>query len=113
MIKNRNLDVFILNRLKKIENFCNISPIQFHFAEGRSNPADYASRPTSYRKLKESCFHTGPDYIKENLSDNHDGILIPNPLNCSQFFNASVVEKADSPLNHEITSESSEALKDQ
>jgi hypothetical protein len=83
--KMQKMSVFIMNRLTTIDKLCLIKPICFGFTEGYTNPADAISRPFSYKKLSETCYHEGPNFLTcadQNLiSREHEiAVTIPNPL---------------------------------
>lgn len=81
--KMQRMSVFIMNRLKTIDNLCTKHPVTFRFTEGTMNPADAVSRPLSYKKLCETCYYTGPEILNINkLSYSRSdtiSVLIPNP----------------------------------
>ena len=73
--------IFVRNRLLKICQMCETHPVKFGFCEGTENPADYVTRPCSYRQLSRSNYHTGPDMV--TLLNPHremPRIVIPNPV---------------------------------
>ena len=79
--KWQKLNVFILNRMKTIDKYCAIKPITFSFTEGRTNPADAISRPMSFRKLQQTCYHSGPDFLTDlNSINTETSVEIPNLL---------------------------------
>lgn len=51
---------FVLNRLEKISQMCDVFPVTFNFIAGCENPADAVTRPISYRQLTLSNYVTGP-----------------------------------------------------
>ena len=59
--KMNKQSVFVMNRLSNIERQCKLFPITFSFIAGKENPADYITRPTSYKILSKSCYWRGPD----------------------------------------------------
>ena len=81
--KMRKRNVFVMNRLHKIERLCAVFPVRYSFCAGLGNPADCITRPLSHKQLMKSNYFTGPD-LKANYNDVFD-IVIPNPLtNISQ-----------------------------
>ena len=75
--------VFLMNRLHKIATLCADCPMRFSFVAGTENPADYISRPVSYKQLMQSNYHSGPEFLKK-LRDPSAGsaldVIVPNPL---------------------------------
>ena len=55
--KMQKRSTFVLNRLKRLEELSNVKPITFRYVEGKENPADYVSRPTSYNRLKSTNYY--------------------------------------------------------
>ena len=89
---------FIMNRINRIQNLCEIFPVHFCFISGKANPADVVTRCISYRQLEKSGFIAGPDpQILNNTTGNEpDGMLviIPNPLTLEDSkYSAAVSEK--------------------
>ncbi|XP_066944612.1 uncharacterized protein [Macrobrachium rosenbergii] len=78
--KLRKLNIFVMNRLHRIENLCETVPVTFKFCTGIINPADCTTRSMSYKRLIKSNFFTGPDFIQDVLEDDSMDITIPNPL---------------------------------
>ena len=77
--KQQKLDVFILNRLKYIEELCQTKSVTFGFTDGKTNPADVVSRPFSYKKLRETCFYEGPEFLTEKPDqvEEYKNVVIP------------------------------------
>ena len=69
--------VFVKNRLHSIAKLCENSPIDFSFISSKENPADYISRPFSYKILSKSCYWSGPPLPIE--VDECNCLTIPNP----------------------------------
>ena len=55
--------VFIQNKLKKLDQLCEIHPVTFSFVEGYSNPADAVTRAMSYRQLSKTNYLSGPSFL--------------------------------------------------
>ena len=73
-------NIFVLNRLNKIEELCQKSPITFHHISSESNCADRVSRPTSYRQLQSSNFVHGPEFLTKSADPDESLIVtVPNP----------------------------------
>lgn len=62
--KMQKKTIFVQNRLKQIGDLCSIFPITFRYIEGKDNPADSISRVMSYRRLINTCYFTGPEFLK-------------------------------------------------
>ena len=80
--KMQKLSVFVNNRLSKIEQLCEIKPVSFRHVTGEDNPADYVSRPFSYRVLNKTNFYDGPEFLQTPISQisPDTAITIPNPI---------------------------------
>lgn len=80
--KMQKLAPFIMNRIETIDTLCRTKSVTFNFTEGKTNPADAISRPFSYRRLQQTCYHTGPNFLTENKECEHDlnKVTIPNPI---------------------------------
>jgi len=93
--KMTKISVFVRNRLLKISQLCEIHQIKFGFCEGTENPADYVTRPCSYRQLSCSNYFSGPK-ITTLLSSERDNsfVTVPNPIirgnDCSDCASATV-----------------------
>ena len=59
--KMRQCSAFVMNRIHNIQRLCENMPVNFRFISGKSNPADYVTRSTSYNILSKSCYLAGPD----------------------------------------------------
>lgn len=57
--------VFVMNRLSSVGELCETHSITFKFIMGTANPADFASRPVSYKLLTSSNYLSGPKYFTE------------------------------------------------
>lgn len=76
--KMQKRSVYIMNRLKLIQEYCNKCPITFRYVEGRENPADFISRPISYFKLRGTNYLTGPRFLRSMDSQPDIQVKIPN-----------------------------------
>ena len=85
---------FVLNRLKSIEESCQYNPITFHYIEGYENPADYVTRPISYKLLANTVYLTGPSVLRQNSEDYTDSIAVRVP-------NEHSITAADTPVQEE------------
>ncbi|XP_070196592.1 uncharacterized protein [Littorina saxatilis] len=64
--QTKKFHVFVSNRLQMIQDFS--QPHQWHHVTTKENPADYASRGLCVQDLKNSCWFSGPDFLRqENL----------------------------------------------
>ena len=61
---NSKRNVFVLNRLNKIEDLTKDQEVTIKFVAGDSNPSDFVTREVSYNKLISSNFFSGPDYLQ-------------------------------------------------
>ena len=78
--KMQNRSIFVMNRLLKIANLCQKFPITFGFCAGEKNPADLLTRPTSYKQLVASNYHSGPDLnLLFSNQDDLPVVVVPNP----------------------------------
>ena len=79
--KLQSVSVFVKNRLRKIEEICNKTPITFHHIAGEINPSDYLTRPTSHKRLNISNYLEGPSFLSGDISEMNSDIIvrIPNP----------------------------------
>ena len=82
--KMQKRSVFVLNRIRYIDKLCERHPVHFAFIGGNENPADAITRCLSYRKLIETNFYSGPNFLTEKVTYDfcHDGSLnfsVPNP----------------------------------
>ena len=80
--KTQKLSVFVRNRLQNIDKICEKMPITFSHIAGEENPADCCTRPLSYRKLKSTCYLSGPKFIDESDGRVFDAVAItvPSPV---------------------------------
>ena len=81
--KLRNVSVFVKNRLRVIDELCNKVPVTFFHVSGENNPADYLTRPASYKTLIRSNYFEGPEFLSTDLTEFNQDLMIslPNP-NC-------------------------------
>jgi len=64
--KSQNkLNIFVRNRLDKIDKICESQKVDFLFVAGEENPADFTSRLVSYKILIKSNFYTGPAFLSQ------------------------------------------------
>ena len=69
---------FVLNRLKAVDELCQVTPVQFHYIEGYENPADYVTRPISIKLLEKTNYLSGPTVLNDNLNNAQDiGLTVP------------------------------------
>ena len=83
LVKMQKYSVFVQNRINQINKYCEVHPIRFAFVNGCDNPADFITRPVSYKQLSKSNYLTGP--ILENSksrSTEFMSFVVPN-----QFYN--------------------------
>ena len=99
--KMNKFSVFIMNRLKKIKDICSKQIINFSFISGKSNPADFLTRPISYGILIKSNFITGPKFINdENKLYNIINFVVPSEYQeCSVFASANVIKDEKEKYN--------------
>ena len=80
--KVQKFTVFVNNRLNNIEQHCTNKPVSFRHISGEMNPSDCLTRPFSYKTLQNTCFYSGPEFLKTplcNVSMDHV-VNIPNPI---------------------------------
>ena len=77
--KMQKRSVFVQNKITQINRLCEIHPVSFTFISGCVNPADYITRPVSYKQLCHTNYLTGPDknHGKE-LSTDFMSFVVPN-----------------------------------
>lgn len=83
--KMKNRSIFILNRLNHLCRLCELMPINYGFCVGAENPADYITRPISYKQLVKSNYFHCPKISSSEL-ENTLTITIPNPLALSSEY---------------------------
>ena len=75
--KMNKQSVFVKNRLNRIEELCAKQAIEFSHCAGKCNPADFVTRPTSYKQLLNS------NYLNYKLSFEPAAdslrVVVPNP----------------------------------
>ena len=81
---NKN-SIFIRNRLENLSKLCEIHLVRYRFVSGVENPADFITRPTSFKVLMRSNYLTGPELLREmpKLHESREDIMdiiVPNPL---------------------------------
>ena len=76
--------VFILNRLKKIEDECKKFPVIFSHIAGEENPSDHMTRARSFKVLKKTNFYEGPSFMQDKLDEwiAKEAIRVPNIHTC-------------------------------
>ena len=69
LIRNtsRRYPIFVANRISKIEE--NSDPTQWHFVNGKDNPADIASRGMDVNALINSLWFQGPSFLLQPQSE--------------------------------------------
>ena len=79
--KMKNVSVFAKNKLKRIDESCRKNSITFRHVAGAENPADYLTRPCSYRIINKSNFYTGPALFDLDQMEASDiFVTLPNPI---------------------------------
>ena len=69
-----------MNRLHAIDELCRVFLVNFHFIAGNNNPADYLSRPVSYRILSRPNYYSGPGFLcKETKAQGVEAISVTIP----------------------------------
>ena len=82
--KQSSLSVFTRNKLKRIDELCQYNKLWISHIQGKSNPADYLTRCTSYKIISKSEFYSGPGFIKNGSPINFDcSVQMPNN-NCKR-----------------------------
>ena len=76
--KMQKCSVFVQNRLHHIYKLCEQYPIIFSFVNGQQNPADAITRCISPRKLLQTNFYSGPEFIF--LNDYNDILTFKIPM---------------------------------
>lgn len=79
--KLQRLSVFVMNRLRSIDELCRSNPVHFRHIAGNDNPSDNLTRHCSHRLLSRSNYYTGPSFLIENFEAHGSDFLItiPNP----------------------------------
>ena len=80
--KIQKQSVFVVNRLREIDQLCRDHKVTFNHIAGEQNPADYVTRPCSYRLLMKTCYLQGPSFLKESKRSQYTDleVTIPNPM---------------------------------
>ncbi|XP_070203690.1 uncharacterized protein [Littorina saxatilis] len=60
--ESKRFHTFVANRIQQILEFS--KPQQWHHVASKENPADHASRGLSVAELKNSNWHSGPEFLK-------------------------------------------------
>ena len=77
--KVQKRSIYVNNRIKSIVDCCrSISTVRMTHIGTNSNSADFTTRVVSYKKLKNSCFISGPEIFKTDLSI-CEWLVVPNP----------------------------------
>lgn len=67
IVSEKDLSVFVKNRVKEIKNH---SDIMFGFVPSKENPADIASRGTTVQNLSENqLWWVGPTWLRQEISE--------------------------------------------
>ena len=81
--KMQKCSVFVNNRLNHIARLCETKPVEFTFVTGTHNPADFITRPISYKLLIRSNYIKGPEFLTGNgssiMSRDALSVRVPNP----------------------------------
>ena len=77
--KQKNISVFVKNKMRKIDEICRNIPITFRHVSGESNPADFLTRPTSSKVLSKTNFYSGPEFIRGNFGDEPSDLVVSLP----------------------------------
>ena len=83
--KMQKRSVFVLNRINHIKKLCEKHPVKFSFVSGTENPSDCITRCLSYKKLMQTTYFSGPEflsssYLPEMSREDLLTVIIPNPL---------------------------------
>ena len=68
MSKMQKRTVFVMNRIHRIVRLCEEHPIQYSFISGVENPADAVTRCFSYRRLLQTSYYKGPEFLSSRKS---------------------------------------------
>ena len=81
--KQRNISVFVKNKLRQIDQMCRSMTVTFRHVAGEENPADHLTRPVSYKVLSNTSFYTGPEFLTRDYTpeDSDLSVTLPN-VNC-------------------------------
>ena len=82
--KIQKRSVFVLNRINHIKKLCEKHPVNFSFVSGTENPSDCITRCLSYKKLMQTTYFSGPEflsssYLPEMSREDFLTVIIPNP----------------------------------
>ena len=84
MSKMQKQSVFVMNKVHHIVQICEKHPVNFSFISGVENPADSITRCMSYRKLLQTTYFTGPDFLRNTkdpqLVRDCLSFTVPGPL---------------------------------
>ena len=77
--------VFVVNHIEAIARLCEFNPVKFKFVAGEENPADFITRPLSFKQLNETCYLSGPKFLSCTTNDKFTSeatlaFQVPNPL---------------------------------
>ena len=75
--KTQKLSVFVRNRLKNIDDLCRNKSVMFRHVAGEGNPADFLTRPCSFKILSKSNYYAGLQY--KSLFDCETALQIEIP----------------------------------
>ena len=76
---NKN-SVFVKNRLDTIMSLCEKHPVEFAFCAGKQNPADYITRPVSYRRLLASSYLNCDSPSRDDSNSRIPRVTVHNPM---------------------------------
>ena len=65
--KMQKRSIFIMNRLKELNDLTVTHPVTYRFIEGNENPADCVTRPLSYKSLCKTSYFTGPKFLSTDI----------------------------------------------
>lgn len=77
--KQQKLSVFVVNRLKSIDEKCQICPITFQHIAGECNPADLTTKPISYALFVRTNYIAGPEFLSKSDDIPYSDLIINLP----------------------------------
>ena len=99
----RKTSVFVMNKLKKINELCNIHAIKFSHVVGNCNPSDKVTRCVSYNVLIKTNYITGPSLNDLKTLDPIFEIELPYDPSKRQTFQVNVnFVDSDKKMEHLI-----------
>ena len=108
--KLQNMSVFIKNRLRSVDEMCRNNPITFRHIAGEVNPADYVTRPCSYKLLSRSNYYTGPKFLVEDLNSLSADFVVRIPNQTCKLVDEVPLELAKGEVQVHIVSQSCDIL---